>query len=151
MELANFFKEAFEYNHHFNKEIIKLIIENSPKVSEKTINLINHILNAQQIWNERIINETNKIGVWDIRELNELLSINERNYSESLNILSSLELNKTLSYKTSKEVEFNNSIKDILFHVINHSTYHRGQIASELKTSGIEPISTDYIFYKRTF
>ena len=37
----------------------------------------------------------------------------------------------------------------MLFHFVNHSTYHRGQIASNLKEHGIEPLVTDYIFYKR--
>ena len=49
----------------------------------------------------------------------------------------------------SKGETFSNKIKDILFHIINHSTYHRAQIATDLKQNGIEPINTDYIFYKR--
>lgn len=40
-------------------------------------------------------------------------------------------------------------IKDIMFHIVNHSTYHRAQIATELKDHGIEPLKTDYILYKR--
>ncbi|QLH28398.1 MAG: hypothetical protein HWD63_02710 [Candidatus Parvibacillus calidus] len=39
-------------------------------------------------------------------------------------------------------------MKDIIFHIINHSTYHRGQIAMEFRQSGLEPLNTDYIFYK---
>jgi uncharacterized damage-inducible protein DinB len=46
-------------------------------------------------------------------------------------------------------VAFSNDIKSIIFHVINHSTYHRGQIASEFKQNGLDPMVTDYILYKR--
>jgi uncharacterized damage-inducible protein DinB len=35
----------------------------------------------------------------------------------------------------------------ILRHIVNHSTYHRGQIASKLKRFGIEPPNTDFFFW----
>lgn len=33
--------------------------------------------------------------------------------------------------------------------LINHSTYHRGQITMLMKEAGLETLNTDYIFYKR--
>jgi uncharacterized damage-inducible protein DinB len=35
----------------------------------------------------------------------------------------------------------------VLRHVANHSTYHRGQVASKLKRLGIEQPATDFIFW----
>ena len=35
----------------------------------------------------------------------------------------------------------------ILRHIVNHSTYHRGQVASKLKRFGIEPPNTDLFFW----
>ncbi len=35
----------------------------------------------------------------------------------------------------------------ILRHIVNHSTYHRGQIASKLKRFGIEPSNTDFFWW----
>jgi uncharacterized damage-inducible protein DinB len=35
----------------------------------------------------------------------------------------------------------------VLRHVVNHSTYHRGQVASKLKRFGVEPPATDFIFW----
>ncbi len=35
----------------------------------------------------------------------------------------------------------------ILRHIVNHSTYHRGQVASKLKRFGIEPPNTDFFFW----
>jgi uncharacterized damage-inducible protein DinB len=37
----------------------------------------------------------------------------------------------------------------ILRHVVNHSSYHRGQVASKLKRFGIEQPATDFIFWAR--
>jgi uncharacterized damage-inducible protein DinB len=35
----------------------------------------------------------------------------------------------------------------ILRHIVNHSSYHRGQVASKLKRLGIEPPNTDFFFW----
>lgn len=35
----------------------------------------------------------------------------------------------------------------MLRHIVNHSTYHRGQIASKLKRFGIEQPATDFFFW----
>ena len=35
----------------------------------------------------------------------------------------------------------------VLRHIVNHSTYHRGQIASKLKRFGIEQPNTDFVWW----
>ena len=35
----------------------------------------------------------------------------------------------------------------MLRHIVNHSTYHRGQVASKLKRFGIDPPITDFFFW----
>ena len=37
----------------------------------------------------------------------------------------------------------------VLRHVVNHTTYHRGQVASKLKRFGIEQPETDLVFWAR--
>src|SRR5690606_13785015 len=73
------------------------------------------------------------------------------NYESTLLILETLDLNAKFHYKTTTGIAFNDTIRDTLFHVINHSTYHRGQIAMEFSQHGLEPLATDFIFYKRLF
>jgi uncharacterized damage-inducible protein DinB len=87
--------------------------------------------------------------VWELHSVQEFQNIDKVNYEQTLEILDKFDLNETIHYSNSKGQAFSNSIRDILFHVINHSTYHRGQIATDFKHSGIEPLATDYIFYKR--
>lgn len=35
----------------------------------------------------------------------------------------------------------------VLRHLVNHATYHRGQVASKLKRLGIDPPATDFVFW----
>jgi len=35
----------------------------------------------------------------------------------------------------------------VLRHVVNHTTYHRGQVASKLKRFGVQQAETDFIFW----
>jgi len=142
------FKELFAYNNHFNQKLIALLSENLQSISDKNLRLINHLVNAQQIWNARITSEE-EFEVWQVNKWEELLRIDNENYSKSIEIIDSSKLDNIIEYVNSKGIKFSNKIKDILFHIINHSTYHRAQIATELKNCGIEPINTDYVFYKR--
>lgn len=140
--------DLFEYTYHFNREMIKIISENITKVDEKTVSLINHTLNAQQIWNSRILSEKS-FEVWQINPFESLDGINHQNFLKSIDIIQKSDLDKKIEYQNSRGTNFENSIFEMLFHAINHSTYHRGQINSLLKQNGIEPLLTDYIFYKR--
>ncbi|BEV03260.1 DinB family protein [Chryseobacterium gambrini] len=140
--------DLFEYTYHFNKEMIKIISENLEKVDEKTISLINHTLNAQQIWNSRILNEKS-FEVWQINPFENLNGINQQNFNKSLEIVHKFDPDQKIEYQNSRGTKFENTVFEILFQAINHSTYHRGQINSLLKQNGITPILADYIFYKR--
>ena len=142
------FIDLLEYNSHFNQLLIKIYLENKDSFNEKMISLLNHILNAQQVWNSRIIIE-DSFGVWQINPDEKLLENNQSNFENSFKILSERNLDEIIVYRNSKGDEFQNSIREIFFHFINHSTYHRGQIAILMKQAGLEPINTDYVFYKR--
>ncbi|HEX7870109.1 MAG TPA: DinB family protein [Chryseobacterium sp.] len=140
--------DLFEYTYHFNNEMIKVITENLPRIEEKTISLINHTLNAQQIWNSRILNEKT-FEVWQINVFEDLNKINQQNFQKSIKIVNEFNLDQIIQYQNSKGTKFENTVFEMLFQAINHSTYHRGQINSQLKQTGINSILTDYIFYKR--
>lgn len=147
--MKNFFQDLFEYNHHSNTEVMRLILDKEERYSEKASVLLSHTLNAHHIWNSRIIEEPPKHSVWQVHSLKKAFVLDRDNFETSKAILEVGALQKKINYVNSKGVAFQNKIQDILFHIINHSTYHRGQLASELKEQGFTPISTDYIFYKR--
>jgi uncharacterized damage-inducible protein DinB len=145
-----FFKDLFQYNNHFNQEIISALNENPEKASGKCIKLLSHILNVHQIWNCRMQPGQIPYGSWEIHPIQGLAAIERKNFEHSIQILDKFELNQTFQYLNSKGQVFNNNLHDILFQVINHSTYHRGQIATEFRQIGLEPLLTDYIYYKMT-
>ncbi len=144
-----FFKDLFEYNHHYNQRLATVFTDHAAAIPEKSIKWFCHILNAHRVWNSRILPVAENFAVWQVHDVNLLAAIDHANYNDSLKILDQEKLETEIKYFTTKGDPFNNSLRDILFHIINHSTYHRGQIAADLRQHGIEPVVTDYIFYKR--
>lgn len=146
MTIEMFFKELFEYNYHSNTKLAQSILANQPIASAKTIKLFSHILNAHHIWNSRILGGSNTFGVWDIHDpanFNRLIQLNHEN---TKTILESYSLEDLIPFSKVKKQK---KISDVLFHIINHSTYHRGQIAMSFRKNGIEPIVTDYILFEK--
>jgi uncharacterized damage-inducible protein DinB len=58
-------------------------------------------------------------------------------------------LQSTLSYKSMAGAPFENHVDELLFHAVNHASYHRGQIATMLRELGGKPVATDLIVYLR--
>lgn len=145
--MKDFLIDLFEHHHLLNQKLADLFLENEDTINERCIFLFIHSQTAQQIWNERILE--NKSELKENYSLEKFKEIDKVNYSNSMKILKEYDLNKKISYKNSKGVEFTNSVQEILFHAANHFSHHRGQIISDLRASGIEPIITDYIYYKR--
>src|SRR3954464_10454594 len=66
--------------------------------------------------------------------------------------LNEAEWNKIISYKDSKGNSHQTLLLPIILHLVNHGSYHRGQVSSLLRQSGITPPSTDLIaFYRQAF
>ena len=145
--MSSIFQTAFEYNHHSNQKIIHAIVSNSDKVSERSLKLISHILNAHRIWNCKF-NDEQRPGSWDVLPIESLFAFDDVNFQTTKKILVEHDLSELIPWTTAKGDRFENTVQDIYFHVINHSSYHRGQIATDFREHGIEPMLTDYIFYK---
>ena len=106
--------DLFEYTYHFNKEMIKIISENLEKVDEKAISLINHTLNAQQIWNSRILNEKS-FEVWQINPFENLDGINQQNFNKSLEIVQKFDPDQKIEYQNSRGTKFENTVSKSFF------------------------------------
>lgn len=146
--MESFLKDFFAYNHYANQLFIQSF-EDGFDV-EKGIKLFSHIINAHHIWLARIHGNTPNYDVWEIHVINSFAKVEEQNYKQSIHLLQKInDLHQVISYNNSKGNAHQNTIKDILLHIINHSTYHRGQLASLIRESGMEPPVSDYIFYKR--
>lgn len=146
--MKDFFSDIFAYHHHFNQELADIFSKNSYRISDRTIPLFSHMINAHQIWNSRIL-QTHSLGVNDIHTLEKCKNLDDLNIKETLKILEDFDLNTKISYQNTRKQPFENSILEILYHVANHFSHHKGQLISDLRENGIEPPITDYIFYKR--
>lgn len=148
--MKSFFNELFEYNRHMNNELIRTMVQNKATVSERSVKLINHILNAHELFNCRIEPAGyTPPAPWDMRPLGELISINENNYQVSLGIIRLYEFDTEVMYTTMSGAQMQNTVRDILFHVVNHGTYHRAQIATDFRNTGMEPQVGDWVMWKR--
>ena len=59
-------------------------------------------------------------------------------------------VHQAIAYKSMKGEPFTTKAGDIALHVVNHSTFHRGQMITILRELGQENLpATDYIFYTR--
>nr|WP_068890894.1 DinB family protein [Pedobacter panaciterrae] len=139
-----------QYNNWANSLLLDALISNSSLLPESCIQLFSHIVNAQLIWASRINGTTATVGVWQLHNLETCRILLE----EGANGLTQAEQLKaigtqTIKYTISTGVRFETSVVDILLHTFNHGTYHRAQIAKEMKLHNIKPVNTDYILFVR--
>ena len=65
---------------------------------------------------------------------------------ELASLLTDDELLQPISYQNSKGVTANKTLFNLLMHLFNHQTHHRGQITTLLSQSGIDIGITDLVF-----
>jgi uncharacterized damage-inducible protein DinB len=61
----------------------------------------------------------------------------------------SADWNQVIAYKDSKGTPYQSPVWQVLLHLTNHDTYHRGQVANMLRQLGHAPLGTDLILYYR--
>jgi uncharacterized damage-inducible protein DinB len=66
-------------------------------------------------------------------------------WREFLGQLSHAGLSEKVTYKNSKGEPWTSTVEDILTHILLHSAYHRGQIATQVRAGGEHPAYTDFI------
>jgi uncharacterized damage-inducible protein DinB len=57
---------------------------------------------------------------------------------------------REMSYKTLAGVAFETPIWQMVLHIVNHGSYHRGQITNMLRHLGLKPVGLDLIAFYRT-
>ncbi len=144
-----FFNQLFDYNFFCNKKLIDEC-NAMDSVPGKSVELFSHILNAHHIWNARILGKGPEFKVWQEHDLKNWGDIHYENQRSSFEIITNADdFERRIDYENTEGRLFTNTLQDILFHVINHSTHHRGQIATDFRNNSIDPLALDYVFYKR--
>ena len=57
-------------------------------------------------------------------------------------------LEATISYINTRGVRWTYPLRQMMQHVVNHSTYHRGQVITMLRQLGAEPVATDLLLFQ---
>ncbi|MGO9368286.1 MAG: DinB family protein [Terriglobales bacterium] len=153
MDIKDFLR-MFAYDDWANRECLAAMRARS--VSSESVGRMAHILSAQKLWLERILQQRQSLPVWPASTIEDCLRLaNEmssawRNYLAELTTqiegqLPSRSLNEPVEYRNSKGEPWSSRVEDILTHVLFHSAYHRGQIALQMRASGAEPAYTAFI------
>jgi uncharacterized damage-inducible protein DinB len=156
--LLNYIK----YSLWANERICK-ILQNNPSAldkefisSFKTIRLtIYHMWDAETIWYKRLAGESlrtrpSESFLGTDAEFFKAFDEQSRKYITLLENMPGEKISGSCTYTTTEGKEHATKIADIIMQVMNHSTFHRGQIITLLRNAGVTELpSTDYITYIR--
>lgn len=143
-----FLKNIFEYHAQLNRELIDYLKKHEGVITPEMHRLFCHMLNAHQLWNSRILN-TPSFRVFQLHDPAKYGELDEANTALSLHILNTYPLLDTISYTDTEGKYFQNTIGEILFHIGNHHTHHRGQLMKMFRDKGLTPLIIDYIYTTR--
>ncbi|MBI1746776.1 MAG: DinB family protein [Acidobacteria bacterium] len=115
---------------------------------------ITHMIGVQVVWLSRWRGTPDAalLKAEDVRSLSEVQEVWKKVDAETtlfLNTLSDAKLQETITVRTGDGRVFTNSYAEMMRHLINHSSYHRGQIATMLRQLGYKPAGTDLITFYR--
>jgi uncharacterized damage-inducible protein DinB len=115
--------------------------------------LLRHVLGAERIWCDRLTKGQSAKAIPDFpatyggrefRDEWQRVRAEQRTY---LDALTPDAVAKDLTYTNIKGQTWTFPLADVLFHVVNHGTYHRGQITQLLRDLGRDAPSTDFTAY----
>ncbi len=149
--MKSYFIDLFKYHAWANQKLIDEL--KSAGINEGTIlKILSHLLLAEKTWLQRLKSEKYDNNFWidlTLEDCSKLVENNELQINEYLSSLAESDFETKVKYTNSKGIEYTNTINEMLTHLSHHSSYHRGQIAKEMRRLGKEPVYTDYIAYLR--
>jgi uncharacterized damage-inducible protein DinB len=154
--------KLFDYNAWANKRTLdscealsgdqftKQIVSSFPSVRDT----LAHIWGAEWLWLERFqgISPSALPAVGLFGEISALRAHWREDETRLLNFVRGLtqaDLDRVIEYKTLNFGVYKNPLWQSMQHMVNHGTYHRGQITTMLRQLGAKPLQTDLIHYYR--
>ncbi|MGI8581135.1 MAG: DinB family protein [Chitinophagaceae bacterium] len=132
------------------EQINKEIVSSFPSV----YNTILHLLEVENVWWERLkLVEHTTLSGWFTGSFDELskklleLSQQWHNWLQQTN---EVNISHVFAYQNSKKEHFKQPVYEMLLHLFNHQTFHRGQIVTMFRQLGLDKIPpTDFIVFSR--
>ena len=155
-------RELYAYNRWANDRILEAVAmldaeafgrdlgSSFPSVRDTLV----HVLGAEWVWLSRWqgTSPTGLPGGWKLTTLAEVRSRWAEVTRDQLAFVAGLkeaDLTVAVSYRNTRGESFTNTMGQMLRHVVNHSSYHRGQVVTMLRQLGAEAVSTDLIKFYR--
>jgi uncharacterized damage-inducible protein DinB len=151
------------YNEWANTRICDSILNLS--VEQQTLSVISsfpsvkhtllHIWDAENIWWQRMKLTENVVwpstqAEYSIKEVIQAINQQDKQWHDWIKDASPAAIDHVFSYQNTKREHFKQPIYQMLIHVFNHGTYHRGQLVTILRQLGIDKIpATDFIEWSR--
>ena len=140
-------KELIRYTEVADEKIINIFLQTHVQLPEAEA-MFSHILNSQHIWISRIREVSPRYERFYVHDKKDFKQLHFENIADMYE-LANTDLNFAVTYSNSQGDNLENKAADILFHLVNHSTYHRAQVATLFRLNNIQPPITDYIILKR--
>jgi uncharacterized damage-inducible protein DinB len=147
VNLMDHLRRQLIYEEWANREVLEAMGDGG-EADARPLQLMAHIVGAARLWLERLNQQPQSVPVWPDfgREESEAQAAEvSQLWREYLESISDSDLSRTVSYKNSKGEAWSSTVIDVVTHVLLHSAYHRGQIASQMRASGRTPAYTDFI------
>jgi uncharacterized damage-inducible protein DinB len=142
----------FDFEHFSNSKILHAL-QSLSKNSDRALTMFSHLLSSHSMWLSRVNKTEITCTLFQERTLAEceiLMNENLQGWKFFLSNMSEQDLQTNIEFmsawedKPSKRIM---SIEDAITHLINHSSYHRGQIIQLIKGTVEDlPLSTYIMF-----
>jgi len=161
--MKEIFVQYAEFNRWANGQLLDVIGNLTDEQRTTTIKssfpslkaTLLHMLDAESIWWQRIklkekVDRPSDAFSGDFADLRKQLLQQNNQWLEWLNGLNEHGLQHEFIYFNSKKERFKQPTYQMLIHLFNHGTYHRGQLVTMLRQLGIEKIpATDFMLWSR--
>jgi uncharacterized damage-inducible protein DinB len=153
-----------QYEYWANERLLPVIVSLTEEQQQQTIvssfpsihKTLLHIWDANTIWWQRLHNAEEIIVPSltfhpTMKDIEKGLLLDNQKWIDWVTAATVEELEEILSYKSMRGDAFSQPVKEIVLHINNHGTYHRGQLITMLRQLGLEKLpQLDYILYSRT-
>lgn len=148
--MKKYFLKLYTYNDWATTRVLNAIQKQDVN-DAKILQLMGHVLAAQYLWLHRIKGlPAPDVKLWDDYSLERLLEMAADIGKQWLDFVSGTDnFDRELTYRNYTNDPYTNNVENIMIHLVNHSSYHRAQVAILMRQKGFEPINTDFITYDR--
>jgi uncharacterized damage-inducible protein DinB len=112
-----------------------------------------HIYGGDRIWISRLTDAEPRKKLFDPGEEITIEALQRdwpQQYARLAGFLETADLAGMLHYFDTKGNAYQTPVWQVILHLVNHATLHRGQVMAMLRQLGKQPPPTDLIFYYRT-